>query len=70
MKLEVECPMCRQSCMQVYKRVTPKTVLVITECLSKECNWRSAITVQLVEILENAPSIGLRIEHYGILIKI
>jgi len=66
LEFRIECPRCRKTTVQTFHLTTPEIAIVETSCINRKCNWISAYTIPLKAILNDAPSIAFKLEHYGV----
>ena len=66
MEYRIECPKCRKTTVQTFRLITPEIAIVETSCVNRKCNWRSAYTIPIKAILNDAPSIASKLKYYGV----
>jgi len=65
MEYEMQCPRCRSAVVQDYKLISSLQAIVTTTCIKKKCKWHVSFPIELKLIQNEAPSIAMRLEHYG-----
>lgn len=70
MKYEMQCPKCRSGVVQDYKLISPLQAIVTTTCMNKKCRWHVSFPIPMDAIRNDCPSIAMRLEHYGCVIKV
>ena len=69
MEYRIGCKRCGSPIVQMFERVAEGQVLVITECMHRDCKFKTGIVVPLPEILISSPSVAWKLYNYGIVCK-